>query len=142
MNNADVPSMILLGTVAGIPMKAKVSDNSAVATLPQTDPKSATHLVIVAENEALTWQEAAAAGMGHGDLVSLAMKKKAELVSTFLPGMEPSEVEIRFEVNSPGAASRPTLHTHVIMAHKANFGKAGAIRRCIDDIRKPELLKV
>lgn len=129
-----------LGRVAGIPVKAKLSDKSAVTWLKRETVFLVEHLVIVCEEEGTTWPDARSKGLRRGDLTSLAEDKKAALVHHFLPGLEPEEAECRYEVNSDGAGSRPTVHTHVIIGHKSLFGDDGKIRRIIDDIRKPKLI--
>lgn len=137
MNQPGKIDDLFLGVVAGLPVKAKLADTSSVAILATETVHMVAHIVIVCKDEQTTWTQAAESRMWRGDLVSHADRMKRHLAQHFLPGTPPEEVEAIYEVNSDGAASRPTVHTHVIIGHKSLFGNDGKLRRRVDDARKP-----
>lgn len=116
--------------------KVKVSDKSAVAEIAEKTNLPVAHLLLVCEPEDTTWEKLTLAAVTRGQLLDLVDTKMPTIIGEFLPGLAPEDAAYRIEMNSALAASRPTVHCHILLAHKELFGKNGLFRRCIDSAMK------
>lgn len=133
MDLSDQPQRFLLPALEGFPFQVKESAISSVAHIQTVNaPK---HLVVVGENEDLTWEMLRVKGVRRGDPASLADEHMEGILRRFANHLNMQNAAWRFEINR-GEKSV----THLIIAHKNNFGPFGQIRRCTDDIRKPALI--
>jgi hypothetical protein len=125
-------TQLSLGTINRIPFKLKVSDKSAVADFAGKTDLPIAHLLLVAENEDLTWNDLVGLRISRGQLVEIVDDQVESFAKYFLPGIDADDVAYRIEMNSALAASRPTVHCHIIIGHKDLFGKNGLVRRSVD----------
>ena len=135
------PNVFPLKTERGISLKVIPSAKSAVEKIGVTTPLPVAHLILVGDDENLTWEAYDRTGLGRGELLNVASRNMYAVAKHFLPTLEAKNVAWRFEMNSNNAASRATVHLHIIVGHEDLFGKDGVIRRCVDDIRKPEIIE-
>ncbi len=142
MQKKEMP-VFVLSTVHEVDFTVKRSDKSSVGTFGMFDgstQRPVAHLLVVDRDEALTWERARDLGIGRGDLASIADKKMGDIIAVFLPKLNLREAAWRIEINSDHAASRKTVHAHIVVGHKDLFGENGPIRRSVDPILKPEAL--
>ncbi len=145
MNQKFVPASteaFPLGIINGTHFSVSVSRKSGFDGFEKYTGLPCLQLIVIADNEKVTWNTWDPAGEKIGVVVSIVRRRKTEIIKHFFgETLALEDAGVRIELNDQNSARRQTVHFHFEVGHKDLFGEDGFVRQCVQLLLKPGLIE-